>query len=392
MRRAAPRRKAFTMGRDGGGRAPNRGRAAGLGRREGGAPRLAALDLLRGIAIFAVVAVTGGFVIGSAAQAPLLALLQQIGTAAFVTLSGVGYGYATRWGRRWFDGVGAGALLLLAHAAYVGVFGPLLPGLAEGGARYALLPGWVALREAPVIAAARWWYPSPLWALAFTPVAIAVVGAGSGVGGRTRLALGGLLIVAIAPFVPAATGGWGLFSAEVGTPLLPFAGAALLGGWVGTRLHGGVTRSALTPPTVIALLLLAGGMAASASPSGAAIAAIGASLAVVAGALLLLDRGRRETATNRASDAPTRRPAGGVWRRLGRLSLPVFLLHGVVAEAAARWFRAFAPGLEIAPWSAAVFGLALALLTLLAANALPRTWTVGGVPRRWRPRAGPPAA
>jgi peptidoglycan/LPS O-acetylase OafA/YrhL len=381
-------------------------------------PRLRAFDLLRGVGITVMVLMhTATFHYAGITRIdfddpPLVILL--IGflltwAGMFAVISGAAYAFAA--GRRieagtitragLLRGFAIAAVYLLAwHFAYFVVLGPKLLDVEGGNHLMALLPGLIATGAWPTLAPERWFYATALsmigWNALFVGVALWL-----GLG-RTRdlqrvapwLAVAGLLVMAASwwriDLYPRAVAAmeaadplpalfWG-FLVNKNNPLLPYLAFGLLGAWLGLRLLRGVTARTLWPVAAVGALALAAGIGGLMSLPDTllerevdpfwyylTVAQLGLFLLLATAALALWDRRRA---------APVAAPAGAdplrPLRRIGTVSLTVFLLETPVSEVAARALSGAAPGWNEGIAACLAFGAVNAAAWVALANVWAR--------------------
>jgi uncharacterized membrane protein len=398
--------------------------------------RLLAFDLLRGIGITVMVLMhTATFHYAGITRIdfddpPLVILL--IGflltwAGMFAVISGAAYAFTA--GRRHTAGTltRAGLLrgfaiaagyLLAWHFAYFVVLGPKLLDVEGGNHLQALLPGLIATDAWPNLAPERWFYATALSMIAWNAL---FVGVALWLGlGRARdlqrvapwLAVAGLVVMAASwwriDLYPRAVAAmeaadplpalfWG-FLVNKNNPLLPYLAFGLLGAWLGLRLLRGVSARTLWPVAAVGALVLAAGVGGLMSLPDTLLerevdpfwyfltmAQLGFFLLLATAALALWDRRRAATgyaaATGSTDDAAANRraaadrdPAGPLrpLRRIGTMSLTVFLLETPVSEVAARALSGAAPGWNEGIVACLAFGAVNAAAWVALANAWAR--------------------
>ncbi len=379
--------------------------------------RLRAFDLLRGVGITVMVLMhTATFHYAGITRIdfddpPLVILM--IGflltwAGMFAVISAAAYAFAagrrieagtiTRAGLLRGFAIAAGYLLAW-HFVYFVVLGPKLLDVEGGNHLMALLPGLIATGAWPNLAPERWFYATALsmigWNALFVGVALWL-----GLG-RTRdlrrvapwLAVAGALVMAASwwriDLYPRAVAAmeaadplpalfWG-FLVNKNNPLLPYLAFGLLGAWLGLRLLRGVTARTLWPVAAVGALALAAGVGGLMSLPDTllerevdpfwyflTVAQLGFFLLLAAAALALWDRRRAAT-----SDVPADRdPADPLrpLRRIGTVSLTVFLLETPVSEVAARALSGAAPGWNEGIVACLAFGAVNAVAWVALAN------------------------
>ena len=381
--------------------------------------RLRALDLLRGVGITAMVFMhTATFHYAGITRIdfddpPFVILV--IGflltwAGLFAVVSAAAYAFAA--GRRHEAGIvtRAGLLrgfaiaagyLLAWHFAYFVVLGPKLLDLEGGQHLTALIPGWIATGTWPTLAPERWFYATALsmiaWNVLFLGVALwwglgrtrelrrvapwlAVAGALVMAASWWRIGLYPRAVAAMEAADPLPALFWG-FLVNKNNPLLPYLAFGLLGGWLGLRLLRGVNAGSLWPVAAFGALALAGGIVGLASLPDTllerevdpfwyflTVAQLGLFLLLATGALAVWDRRGAGPAAGDAGRGDWLRPL----RRVGTVSLTVFLLETPVGEVAARLLSAVAPGWNDGIAACLAFGGAHAVAWVVLANAWAR--------------------
>lgn len=376
--------------------------------------RLRAFDLLRGVGITVMVLMhTATFHYAGITRIdfddpPLVILL--IGflltwAGMFAVISAAAYAFAA--GRRWQAGAitRAGLLrgfaiaagyLLAWHFAYFVVLGPKLLDVEDGNHLMALLPGLIATGAWPTLAPERWFYATALsmigWNALFVGVALwlglsrtrdlqrvapwlAVAGALVMAASWWRIDLYPRAVAAMEAADPLPALFWG-FLVNKNNPLLPYLAFGLLGAWLGLRLLRGVTARTLWPVAAVGALALAAGIGGLMSLPDTllerevdpfwyylTVVQLGLFLLLATAALALWDRRRTATADAPAGSDPLR-----PLRRIGTMSLTVFLLETPVSEVAARLLSGAAPGWNEGITACLAFGAVNAAAWVALAN------------------------
>lgn len=382
--------------------------------------RLRAFDLLRGVGITVMVLMhTATFHYAGITRIdfddpPLVILLigflltwagmfAVISAAAYAFVAGrrIEAGAITRSGL--LRGFAIAAAYLLAwHFVYFVVLGPKLLDVEGGNHLMALLPGLIATGAWPTLAPERWFYATALSMIGWN---VLFVGLALWLGlGRTRdlrrvapwLPVAGALVMAASwwriDLYPRAVAAmeaadplpalfWG-FLVNKNNPLLPYLAFGLLGAWLGLRLLRGVTARTLWPVAAFGALALAAGVGGLMSLPDTllerevdpfwyflTVAQLGFFLLLAVAALAVWDRGRAAAADARAG----RGPQAKFWpltplRRIGTMSLTVFLLETPVSEVAARALSGAAPGWNEGIAACLAFGAVNAAAWVALAN------------------------
>jgi hypothetical protein len=290
----------------------------------------------------------------------------------------------------------AGGFLLALHYVYFLVLAPKLLDVVEGNHQYALLPGWIASGSFPPVHAERVFYSTTLSMIAWNLLLTGPLLSGLlSKGGLERIkrpgavlgALGAAIMVlslARIPLYPRAAQAIERGNVLLGLPLgflvgkndpiLPYWGFGLFGTWLGlavARSGAGraARRRALRPFVWIGLLWLAAGLVGLfALPTTMLereidlywyfimLFQLGLFLLIVAAALSAVDLGEnRPPALMRAL-----KPA----RRLGTLSLSIFIGETALSQLLVKLFDALVRGWSLNIGLCLAFGALNALLWL----------------------------
>ena len=368
--------------------------------------RLKGLDAIRGLGILCVVFLHSatfhfdGITEVDFDDPPLLItvigfLLMWAGLFALVSGAAYGYSAALRaqgrdarpWqilSRFWV----AGGFALALHYVYFLVIGPKLLDVVHGNHQYALLPGMIATGSLPVVPADRLFYSTALsmvaWNLFLCGPLLELLGRWRALhsGRRAGLLLGGLGTVVILasvariPLYPLAVKAveqgqvaralfWG-FLVNKNNPILPYLGFGLYGAWFGIALANESSRrrtlsSFLGLGTV---WLVAGIVGLVVLPDTMLerdvdltwyfiiVFQLGLFLLLLAGVLLLTDVARVSWVDRLLSPL----------RRVGGVSLSVFMLETVLSQILVRIGDALSPGWRLAIGPCLAFGALNVLL------------------------------